>query len=251
MKKSTVIIFTTLGVCLLSNHANSASFDCKKASTWVEKTICQSPELSKLDDAMAKKYRANLNDGANEENSESYKNNVIIDQKLWLNFQRNTCKDTKCLKREYEEHIGEKTDSNWNDDLDSSDLPNKNAFGEFSKNFQISIYNLDGQRKNTLQDATNTLSINKVDNKPHLSVIESDLVFNNLHTCGIEESIATWSRNHWAIHDNSQDKEVRLRLYPALYQGKSQLLLKDVDYQFSSGRCGVRGYFDGIILERE
>ena len=130
-------------------------------------------------------------------------------------------------------------------------MPNKNAFGEFSKNFQISIYNLDGQRKNTLQDATNTLSINKVDNKPHLSVIESDLVFNNLHTCGIEESIATWSQNHWAIHDNSQDKEVRLRLYPALYQGKSQLLLKDVDYQFSSGRCGVRGYFDGIILERE
>lgn len=200
---------------------------------------------------MAKKYIKDLNKVGNDEDSEVYKNNAIIDQKLWLNFQRNTCKDTKCLIREYEEHIGEKTDYDWNDDLNSSDLPDKNAFGEFSKNFQISVYNVDGKRKNTLQDATNTLSINKVDNKPHLSVIQSDLIFNNLHTCGIEDNVAIWSQNHWAIHDKSQDKDAELRLYPAPYKGKAQLLLKDIDYQFSSGRCGVRGYFDSIILEHE
>lgn len=251
MKKLTLTTISTLGIYLLSTYANSASFDCNKASTWVEKTICKSPELSKLDEAMAKKYIKDLNNAANDEDSEVYKNNAIIDQKLWLKFQRNTCKDTKCLIREYEEHIGEKTGSDWNDDLDSSDLPDKNAFGEFSKNFQISVYNLDGKRNNTFQDATNTLSINKVDNKPHISVIESILIFNNLHTCEIEGSIATWSQNHWVIYDNSQDKEVRLRLYPAPYKGKNQLLLRDVDYQFSSGRCGVRGYFDSIILEHQ
>ena len=251
MKKLTLATISIVGISLLSTHTNAASFDCNKASTWLEKTICRSSELSKLDEALAKKYRKDLNYAANDEDSDIYKNNVIIDRKLWLNFQRNTCKDTKCLIREYEEHIGEKTYSDWTDELSSSDLPDKNAFGEFSKNLQISVYNVDGKRKNTLQDATNTLSINKVGNKPYLSIIEGIFVFNNAHTCEIETSKATWSQNHWVIYDNSQDKEVRLKLYPALYQGKNQLLLKDVDNQFKSGHCGARGYFDGIVLERE
>lgn len=251
MKKLTLTTISTLGIYLLSTYANSASFDCNKASTWVEKTICKSPELSKLDEAMAKKYIKDLNNAANDEDSEVYKNNAIIDQKLWLNFQRNTCKDTECLIREYEEYIGEKTYSDWTDELSFSDLPDKNAFGEFSKNFQISIYNVDGKRKNTLQDATNTLSINKVGNKPYLSIIEGVLIFTNAHTCDLGESKATWSQNHWVINDDQSDKDVELRLYPATYKGKSQLLLRDMDDQFRWGRCGARGYFDGIILERE
>ena len=251
MKKSALAIMSILGTALLSTAAHSASFDCKKAATWVENTVCANDELSKLDEAMAKKYKQNLANIANEEDIEAYKNNMIIDQKLWLNFQRNTCKDTKCLIREYKEYMGEKTYYDWDDELSSYDLHNKNAFGEFSKNFQISIYNADGNYRNTLQDATNALSINKVDNKPYLSAIESELIFNNLHTCSIEEKLATWSQNHWVIYDNSQDEETELRLYPAPYEGKPQLLLKDIGYHFSSGRCGVRGYFDGIILERE
>lgn len=98
----------------------------------------------------------------------------------------------------------------------------------------------------------NALSINKIDNKPHLSIIEGVLIFNNAHTCEIEATKATWSQNHWVIRDDSQsDDTSELRLYPSSYKGKTQLLLKDVDYKFSSGRCGVRGYFDGIMLERE
>ena len=251
MKKLTLATISIVGISLLSTHTNSASFDCNKASTWVEKTICKSPELSKLDEAMAKKYRKYLTNAANEEDSEIYKKNAIIDQKLWLNFQRNTCKDTKCLIREYEEHIGEKTYSDWTDELSSSDLPDKNAFGEFSKNFQISVYNVDGKRKNTLQDATNTLSINKVGNKPYLSIIEGVLIFTNAHTCEIETSKATWSQNHWVINESQQDKNLALRLYPASYQDKNQLLLRDMDNKYRELHCGMRGYFDGIVLERE
>ena len=252
MKKSAVAIITTLGVCLLSTYANSASFDCKKATTWVEKTICESTELSKLDEAMAKKYK---NDLINESNDKDSKDRVIYEQRIWLKFQRNTCKDTACLVREYKERIEDTVHYGvaWNfpDELSSSDLPSKSLFGEFSKNFQISIYNVDGKRKNTLQDATNTLSINKVGNKPYLSIIEGVLIFNNAHTCDLGESKATWSQNHWIINDDQSDKDVELRLYPATYKGKIQLLLRDMDDQFRWGRCGMRGYFDGIILERE
>ena len=180
---------------------------------------------------------------------------MILDQKLWLAFQRNTCKDTECLIREYTEYIEGTTNYGvaWNfpDELSTSDLPSKNAFGEFSKNFQLSIYNVDGKRKNTLQDANNTLSINKVDNKPYLSVIESDLIFTNYHSCSIGDSIAKWSQNHWVINDEQSNKDVELRLYPAFYKGRTQLLLRDIDNQYRELYCGMRGYFDGIILERE
>ena len=255
MKKISLTVMSILGTCLLSTYANSASFDCKKAASWVEKTVCDSPELSKLDDTMAKKYRTNLNDAANEEDSESYKNNVIIDQNLWLNFQRNTCKDTKCLIREYKEYIEEQTNYgvawNFSDELSPSDLPSKNAFGEFSQKSQISIYNSGTQRWENSGEATNTVSIHSVANKPYLSIIDGVLIFTNAHTCDLGESKAIWSENHWVINDDQPDKNVELRLYPATYKGQTQLLLRDMDDQYRRLHCGMRGYFDGIILERD
>ena len=247
MKKSALATISILGACLLSTPANSASFDCNKAATWVEKTICQSPELSKLDETMAEKYKQNLSDTSDKD----YKNNLIVDQKLWLKFQRNTCKDSQCLIREYKEYTGEKTYHDWDNELNSSDLPDKNAFGDFSQTVGISTYNSDILGWDDAQDITNTVSIYSVAKKPYLSAIEGDLIFTNFHSCVVESNVATWSQNHWVIYDNNQDKEAELRFYPVPYKGKIQLLLKDIDYQFSSGRCGVRGYFDGIVLERE
>lgn len=255
MKRLCIATIGILGTCLLSTHANAASFDCNKAASWVEKTVCDSPELSKLDNVMAKKYRTNLNNVANEEDSKSYKNNVIIDQKLWLNFQRNTCKSEECLIREYKEYIEEQSSYgvawNFSDELSPSDLPSKNAFGKFSQTSQISIYNSGTQRWEDTGEAKNTVSIHSVANKPYLSIIDGALIFTNAHTCDLGESKAIWSENHWVINDDQPDKAVELRLYPALYKGKSHLLLKDIDDQFRWGRCGARGYFDGIILERE
>jgi DNA-directed RNA polymerase specialized sigma subunit len=41
---------------LLSTQATAASFDCNKAASWVEKSVCSNAELSKLDDQLAKSY---------------------------------------------------------------------------------------------------------------------------------------------------------------------------------------------------
>lgn len=247
MKKPSIIILSILGICILNSNANSASFDCKKAETWVEKTVCADPKLSKLDDAMAQKYKQNLADTSDKDD----KNNLTIDQKLWLKFQRDTCKDTACLIREYREYLGEEVAYGvaWDlsDELNDSDLPSKNAFGEFSKTFEISMYNSDSGQNDT-QEATNALSIYSVTKKPYLSVVDGVLFFNNFHTCEIGDSIATWSQNHWVISDNGQDEIIELRLYPTLYKGKTQWLLRDIDNQFREGRCGVRGYFEGIVL---
>ena len=252
MKKSAVAIITTLGVCLLSTYANSASFDCKKATTWVEKTICESTELSKLDEAMAKKYK---NDLINESNDKDSKDWVIYEQRTWLKFQRNTCKDTSCLIREYKEYIEEKShdalsksDSN---KPNRSDLPSKNAFGKFSESTQISMYNPDTERWDDAEEAENSISIHKVANKPYLAIIEGVLIFTNAHTCEIEVSKATWSQNHWVISDEQQNEATELHLYPASHKGKTQLVLTDPDNQLRERHCGMRGSFDGIVLERE
>ena len=255
MKKLCIATIGILGTCLLSTHANAASFDCNKATTWIEKTICTNTELSDLDEAMAKKYREDINNAANNEDSEVYRNNVIIDQKLWLTFQRNTCKDTECLIREYTEHIEEQTNYgvawNFSDELSPSDLPRKSAFGKFSQTSQISIYNSGTQRWEDTGKAKNTVSIHSVANKPYLSIIEGVLIFTNAHICDLGESKAIWSQNHWVINDDQPDKNVELRLYPAFYKGRTQLLLRDIDNQYRELHCGMRGYFDGIILERE
>lgn len=50
-----LIIIVLFG--LLSAQATAASFDCNKAVSWVEKTVCSNPELSKLDEEMAKAYQ--------------------------------------------------------------------------------------------------------------------------------------------------------------------------------------------------
>ena len=56
--------------------AYAASFDCNKAVTYVEKTICANLELSNLDDLMANNYRvmraAGIGAGAQSHLKQSY-----------------------------------------------------------------------------------------------------------------------------------------------------------------------------------
>lgn len=254
MKKISLTILSILGVFTLNTNANSTSFDCNKAATWVEKTICENAELSKLDEVMAIKYKKDLANEPDYEDSKAYRAGVIDNQRTWLTFQRNTCKDTACLVREYKERIEEKASYGvaWDyaSELSGSDLPSKNAFGEFSETPQISIYNSETARWDDAGEVTNTLSINSVANKPYLSMIDGVFVFTNAHTCDISDSKALWSQNHWVISDDQANETLELRLYPAIYKGKTQLLLRDVNNRYRRLHCGMRGYFDGIVLER-
>ncbi len=76
--------------------ANAASFDCNKAMTYVEKTICSNPELSTLDDLMANNYRvmraAGIGAGAQSHLKQS--------QRDWIKV-RNKCTSIACLKFQY------------------------------------------------------------------------------------------------------------------------------------------------------
>lgn len=251
--------FTTLAAIgllsssLLAMPAFSASFDCGKASTWVEKTVCSNPELSRLDEAMAKNYKNTLAKAFEYEDSKLYKEEVRDGQFKWLSFQRNTCKSEACLIREYKEHTNNKSSSTVVHTRDNGNkpIPSKVAFGNFFNRVNISMYNPDTQRWENMGDATNSLAINKVSNNAYLSKIESVLIFKNAHTCEISNATARWSENHWVLKDRQGSKTAELRLYPAVYKGKNQLLLKDIDSSYRELNCGMHGYFDGIVMHAE
>lgn len=94
MKK---ISFLIASVCLAAN-AFSASFDCNKAKTSIEKNICTTQELSTLDDTLSEKYKILLG---------VYGNSQAIKQmqRDWVKQVRNICSDASCLSDVYRKRI--------------------------------------------------------------------------------------------------------------------------------------------------
>jgi uncharacterized protein len=78
--------------------STSPSFDCRKATTAVEKLICSNPDLSKLDVSLAETYKEAV----------SKDRSIRDDQRAW-NTEKNKCADVDCLKSAYEDRISELT----------------------------------------------------------------------------------------------------------------------------------------------
>lgn len=97
-------LLVALTALFVSSSAFAVSFDCAKASTFAEKTICSDPLLRKLDDALSSNYKAML--GADFGGSvESLRN----DQRKWI-ANRNKCTTRECLVATYRERIDETCD---------------------------------------------------------------------------------------------------------------------------------------------
>jgi len=90
----------TIILLFIASFAQSASFDCQKASTQVEKNICSNEVLSKLDEEMAKAYRDALDSLSSEGQKETKEY-----QKKWLKSISKL--DKKNLKLNYEARIKE------------------------------------------------------------------------------------------------------------------------------------------------
>ena len=89
------------GAIIANIKVGEPSFDCEKATTQVEKAICNSKELSLLDGLLAYSYRAQYT----LEKQPSAKEQLKTDQSQWLKNKRNICKDDGCLRQEYNERL--------------------------------------------------------------------------------------------------------------------------------------------------
>jgi uncharacterized protein len=90
-------VWTALMCLVLMPWARAATFDCTKASRFVEKAICSDQQLSAMDDELGRLYKGALASGSN---------NAMLkmDQKAWLSL-RNQCRDADCLKKAYVDRI--------------------------------------------------------------------------------------------------------------------------------------------------
>jgi uncharacterized protein len=82
-----------------SLNANAASFDCAKASTVVEGSVCANANLSKLDEALFDVYfRATLTRPAD-------KQELMAEQRSWLGLRNNCGANVDCLTTAYQKRI--------------------------------------------------------------------------------------------------------------------------------------------------
>lgn len=84
--------------CLGLSNAQAASFDCAKASSKIDNTICASPQVSQLDSDLDTAYKAVLS-------TNSEPDAVKTAQRQWLRSTRNQCQDNACLATVYKQRI--------------------------------------------------------------------------------------------------------------------------------------------------
>ncbi|RDU96112.1 DUF3298 domain-containing protein [Trinickia dinghuensis] len=101
------LVCGVLFACLMPTVAAAASFDCGKARTALEKTVCADPRLSAQDAEMARRY-----DHARSMLSEQGKAILFSGQKQWLKVIPVLCLEhkreespTQCLRGQYKDRL--------------------------------------------------------------------------------------------------------------------------------------------------
>lgn len=85
---------------LLPMIAQTASYDCTRATTAAEIAVCNNPSLNRMDEDLAVQYRSLLNESPPPRAAA-----LRDDQRSWL-VARNSCgADVRCLRARYEERL--------------------------------------------------------------------------------------------------------------------------------------------------
>jgi len=96
----TRFVNTIIFIFCFIGSASAASFDCSKASSLFEKTVCDSPSISLLDEELAdvyKKAKAASTDPVN----------LKTEQLEWIKEARRCQSDRYCIERSYNKRISE------------------------------------------------------------------------------------------------------------------------------------------------
>ena len=97
----TTIVLALVAISLVGMpYVRSASFDCAKAKTEIEKQICSNTKLSELDDKLTALYNKVLAQSPVPEDTKEQ-------QREWVKGSRNACKDVACLERAYASRISD------------------------------------------------------------------------------------------------------------------------------------------------
>lgn len=91
------VIAQALGGWTVSTQSQAASFSCSRAQTPVERMICDTPELSQMDDQLAELFAQVRNDSRLPAEA---RDGILTDQRAWIG-QTYECSDPSCLQALY------------------------------------------------------------------------------------------------------------------------------------------------------
>lgn len=101
-----------ISACILGLHGNVhaqvASFDCAKASTSTERTICRTPSLGEKDVRMATYYDVlqTVSPAVSGMVFREFRGGIQEEQVQWIKSRRDVCKkNTACLQQAYDQRI--------------------------------------------------------------------------------------------------------------------------------------------------
>jgi uncharacterized protein len=92
------LVLLAAAAAMAGLQAQAASFDCAKASSQTEKSICASDQVSMLDEELSKVYT----DAAR---THTNSNALRASQREWLRNTRDKCQDEACLVNVYQRRI--------------------------------------------------------------------------------------------------------------------------------------------------
>lgn len=104
------LLLILVTIIFSAQFALSASFDCDKASSAIEKKICNNSELSSLDSSLGRSYSDLTKNFTKKYAPKQYSEmneKLQNEQRFWLKNVRNQCETETCLKNIYLYRINE------------------------------------------------------------------------------------------------------------------------------------------------
>lgn len=91
MKKILLSLIASVSILSVATTVRAASFDCEKAHSSVERTICTDEVLNGLDFRLAVAYNKAMDRAADQDG-------LLLSQREWVR-SRDRCNDAACLKK--------------------------------------------------------------------------------------------------------------------------------------------------------
>jgi uncharacterized protein YecT (DUF1311 family) len=217
-------IAVTVALAAAPAGAGAASFDCARATHPVERALCASDALGRLDERLAGAYAAALEGTAD-------RAPLLRDQRDWNREVRRSCRDDACIGRAWTARI--ELLERWNDFVP----PPADASGRWAQPRTVSV--LEGGRWVDRRISDCLELGRRSDGSLEVAL---NLVRANGHSCGLRgRVVATSGGFEFAPQPGSELEACRLRVRFR----SATIVLQDPDDACRQAACGRRAGIDG------
>jgi uncharacterized protein YecT (DUF1311 family) len=231
-----VIRIWFLTICLFGFPAFAASFDCRKAASPVETTICATPRLSALDDELAAAYVAARNDDPA----------VRGEQRQWIAGDRAACGgDAECLEAS---HLARIAALRLLTPRFARQKAPDHVTGHYAEMTEACFHSEEAEDGSRCEGTVeNFIDVRRTGGNTH--VMSAELFFYNGHTCTIEDAPAEWVGGELRVAPLEEAGGPACVLLLRFEERK--VSVSDPSRRCQSIFCGARGSFDGIVLPKK